>query len=226
MSMIALRNVTKTYRVSKEVAVTAVHGVSLNVDRGEFVIITGRSGSGKTTLLNLAAGLARPTSGDVLLNDTNLWRLSDREQSLLRNQKLGFVFQFPSLLPSLNVLENVVLPRTFGVNHTGHDPHERATQLLGMVGLSDKLAAYPRQLSAGQQQRVVIARALINEPEVILADEPTSNLDEQTEQEIMNLFRDIHRQTGVTIVVVTHTSQLVSYGTRAIQMAGGLIVHQ
>ena len=95
-----------------------------------------------------------------------------------------------------------------------------------MVGLSDKLAAYPRQLSAGQQQRVVIARALINEPEVILADEPTSNLDEQTEQEIMNLFRDIHRQTGVTIVVVTHTSQLVSYGTRAIQMAGGLIVHQ
>ena len=128
MSMIALRNVTKTYRVSKEVAVMAVHGINLNVNKGEFVIITGRSGSGKTTLLNLAAGLARPTSGDVLLNDTNLWRLSDREQSLLRNQKLGFVFQFPSLLPSLNVLENVVLPRTFGVNHTGHDPYERATQ--------------------------------------------------------------------------------------------------
>jgi ABC-type lipoprotein export system ATPase subunit len=116
----------------------------------------------------------------------------------------------------------VILPRTFGVNHTGHAPHERAAQLLEMVGLSDKLAAYPRQLSAGQQQRVVIARALINEPKVILADEPTSNLDEQTEQEIMSLFRDIHRQAGVTIVVVTHTSQLVSYGTRAIQMANGV----
>ncbi len=224
MSMIALRDVTKTYRVSKEVTVTAVHGINLNVEKGEFVIITGRSGSGKTTLLNLAAGLARPTSGEVLLNDTNLWRLSDREQSLLRNQKLGFVFQFPSLLPALNVLDNVALPRTFGVNHTGRDPYARATQLVEMVGLSDKLAAYPRQLSAGQQQRVVIARALINEPEVILADEPTSNLDEQTEQDIMNLFRDIHRQTGVTIVVVTHTSQLVSFGTRAIQMANGVIV--
>jgi len=226
MNMIALRDVTKTYQVGKEVTVTAVRGVSLNVERGEFVIITGRSGSGKTTLLNLAAGLARPTSGQVLLEGVDLWSLSDRQQSLLRNQKIGFVFQFPSLLPSLNVLENVVLPRTFGANHTGHDPYERAAQLLEMVGLSDKLATYPRQLSAGQQQRVVIARALINEPEVILADEPTSNLDEQTEQEIMNLFHDIHRQTGVTIVVVTHTSQLVSYGTRAVEMAAGLIVNR
>ena len=221
--MIALRDVTKTYKVGKEITVTAVRGVSLNVERGEFVIITGRSGSGKTTLLNLAAGLARPTSGEVLLNDTNLWQLSDREQSLLRNQKIGFVFQFPSLLPSLNVLENVVLPRTFGANHTGHDPHERAAQLLEMVGLSDKLAAYPRQLSAGQQQRVVIARALISQPEILLADEPTSNLDEQTEREIMDLFRDIHARTGVTIVMVTHTTQLVDYGMRAVEMASGVI---
>ena len=223
--MIALRDVTKTYQVSKEVAVTAVRGVSLNVERSEFVIITGRSGSGKTTLLNLAAGLIRPTSGEVRLGDVNLWSLSDREQSLLRNQKIGFVFQFPSLLPSLTVSENVVLPTTFGTNHTGQSPHGRAAQLLDMVGLSDKLSAYPRQLSAGQQQRVVIARALISQPQVLLADEPTSNLDEQTEREIMNLFRDIHARTGVTIVLVTHTSQLVAYGTRAIEMAGGLIVH-
>jgi len=223
--MIALRDVTKTYKVSKEVAVTAVRGVNLEVAPGEFVIITGRSGSGKTTLLNLAAGLVKPTSGEVRLGDVNLWSLSDREQSLLRNQKIGFVFQFPSLLPALTVSENVALPTTFGTNHVGANPHARAAQLLEMVGLSDKLSVYPRQLSAGQQQRVVIARALIRQPQVLLADEPTSNLDEQTEREIMDLFRDIHARTGVTIVMVTHTTQLVSYGTRAIEMASGLIVH-
>jgi ABC-type lipoprotein export system ATPase subunit len=223
MNMIALRDVTKTYQVGKEITVTAVRGVSLNVERGEFVIITGRSGSGKTTLLNLAAGLARPTSGEVLLGDVNLWSLSDRELSLLRNRKIGFVFQFPSLLPSLTVLENVALPTMFGTNHRDQDPYERAAQLLDTVGLSDKLSAYPRQLSAGQQQRVVIARALISQPQVLLADEPTSNLDEQTEREIMDLFRDIHAKTGVTIIMVTHTTQLVSYGTRAIAMANGVI---
>ena len=221
--MIALCEVTKTYQVSKEVAVTAVRGVSLQVEPGEFVIITGRSGSGKTTLLNLAAGLVRPTSGQVRLGDVDLWSLSDREQSLLRNQKIGFVFQFPSLLPSLTVSQNVALPTTFGTNHTGPNPHARAAQLLDMVGLSDKLAVYPRQLSAGQQQRVVIARALIRQPQVLLADEPTSNLDEQTEREIMDLFRNIHARTGVTIVMVTHTTQLVDYGTRAIEMANGVI---
>jgi putative ABC transport system ATP-binding protein/lipoprotein-releasing system ATP-binding protein len=223
MNMIALRKVTKTYQVSKEVAVMAVRGVDLSVERGEFVIITGRSGSGKTTVLNLAAGLVRPTSGEVFLGDINLWSLTDRHQSLLRNQKIGFVFQFPSLLPSLTVLENVALPTIFGTNHKGQDPYVRAAELLDVVGLSDKLSAYPRQLSAGQQQRVVIARALISQPEVLLADEPTSNLDEQTEREIMNLFRDIHGKTSVTIVMVTHTTQLVSYGTRAIAMANGVI---
>jgi ABC-type lipoprotein export system ATPase subunit len=224
MNVIALRNVTKTYQVGKEVAVTAVRGVTLEVKQGEFVIITGRSGSGKTTLLNLAAGLVRPTSGEVLLEDVNLWSLTDREQSLLRNRKIGFVFQFPSLLPSLTVLENVALPTAFGTNHKQQATHERAVQLLDLVGLSDKLPVYPRQLSAGQQQRVVIARALICQPDALLADEPTSNLDEQTEREIMDLFRDIHTQTGITIVLVTHTSQLVAYGTRAVEMAGGAIV--
>jgi ABC-type lipoprotein export system ATPase subunit len=220
--MIALRDVTKTYTLGKDRSVEAVRGVSLEIERGEFVILTGRSGSGKTTLLNLVAGMTRPTAGQVLLEGTDLWGLSDREQSLLRNRKLGFVFQFPSLLPSLTALENVVLPTMFG-EQNGPDPYERATQLLGEVGLLDKLASYPRQLSAGQQQRVVVARALINSPELLLADEPTSDLDEQTEQEIMSLFREIHGRTGVTILLVTHTSQLVSYGTRALRMSGGLI---
>jgi ABC-type lipoprotein export system ATPase subunit len=221
--MITLRNVSKTYTLGKDRAVEAVRGVSLEIERGEFVIITGRSGSGKTTLLNLVAGMTRPTSGRVSLEGTDLWSLSDKQQSRLRNRQLGFVFQFPSLLPSLSALENVVLPTMFG-DQNGPEAYERATQLLGEVGLQDKLASYPRQLSAGQQQRVVIARALMNRPELLLADEPTSDLDEQTEQEVMELFREIHARTGVTIVLVTHTSQLVSYGTRALRMANGIVV--
>jgi lipoprotein-releasing system ATP-binding protein len=222
--MLQLRDVSKTYAPARQAPVSAVREVTLEVARGEFLIITGRSGSGKTTLLNLSGAMTRPTSGRVLLEDTDLWSLPDRQQSLLRNQKIGFVFQFPSLLPSLTVLENVALPAMFG-SGAGAASRQRAEELLDTVGLAAKLEAYPRQLSAGQQQRVVIARALINRPELLLADEPTSDLDEQTEQEIMALFKDVHVQTGVTILLVTHTSQLVSYGTRALQMAGGTIVN-
>jgi ABC-type lipoprotein export system ATPase subunit len=220
--MITLQEAKKTYTLGRDRSVEAVRGVSLEIQRGEFVIITGRSGSGKTTLLNLIAGMTRPTSGQVLLEGIDLWSLSDREQSQLRNRRLGFVFQFPSLLPALTAVENVVLPTMFGAQN-GPDPYERATQLLGEVGLEEKLASYPRQLSAGQQQRVVVARALMNGPELLLADEPTSDLDEQTEQEIMELFRGIHARTGVTILLVTHSSQLVSYGTRALRMANGVM---
>ena len=221
--MIALDQVTKIYTLKTKPAVPAVRGVSLNVERGEFVVITGRSGSGKTTLLNLIAGLTRPTSGQVLIDNVHLWSLSDQEQSLLRNRKMGFVFQFPSLLPALTALENVALPTLFGHTEGKRDANVRAAKLLEEVGLSDKLSAYPRHLSAGQQQRVVVARSLINQPELLLADEPTSNLDEQTEKEIMELLREIHVARGVTILMVTHTTQLVSYGTRAIEMAGGAI---
>jgi lipoprotein-releasing system ATP-binding protein len=222
--MIELHDVNKTYALGKNAPeVRAVRGVTLCIERGEFAIITGRSGSGKTTLLNLIAGLTRPTSGQVVLDSTDLWSLSDRDQSALRNQKIGFVFQFPSLLPALTTLENVVMPTMFGSEESRANAYVRATELLGEVGLAEKLNAYPRQLSAGQQQRVVVARSLINSPELLLADEPTSDLDEQTEQEIMELFGKIHRQTGVTIVMVTHTTQLVEYGTRSIQMANGLL---
>ncbi len=220
--MISVQNVSKIY-VTKSLTVPAVHNVSLEVDPGEFVVITGRSGSGKTTLLSLVAGLTRPTSGQVLLDDVAVWSLPDKEQSLLRNEKIGFVFQFPSLLPALTALENVMLPAMFGGKRNGH-VQERAGHLLEQVGLADKLRSYPRQLSGGQQQRVVIARALMNEPELLLADEPTSDLDEMTEREIMSLFRDIHQQTGVTVLLVTHSAELGQYGTRSIQMAGGEIV--
>jgi ABC-type lipoprotein export system ATPase subunit len=222
--MITLEEVTKVYPLGKQQSVTAVRGVSLEIARGEFVIITGRSGSGKTTLLNLASGLTQPTSGRVLWEGTDLWSLVDRKRSLLRNQKIGFVFQFPSLLPSLTVLENVTLPTIFSANGTKAGTPERARELLDTVGLASKLNVYPRQLSAGQQQRVVVARALFNQPEVLLADEPTSDLDERTEREIMDLFAGIHDQTGVTIVMVTHTTQLLSYGTRALRMSEGQVV--
>jgi ABC-type lipoprotein export system ATPase subunit len=223
--MIALEQVTKTYPLGKGSSVTAVNAASLEIVQGEFVLIVGRSGSGKTTLLNLAAGLTQPTSGKVLIAGTNLWDLTDGQQSFLRSQRIGFVFQFPSLLPTLTVLENVILPTVFASRQEAAQVQDRATGLLQKVGLVDKLAAYPRQLSAGQQQRVVIARALMNQPLMLLADEPTSNLDEKTELEIMDLFHDLHASMGLTIVMVTHMRQLVAYGTRAVEMANGQIVN-
>ena len=198
--------------------------VSLTIDNGEFVTIVGRSGSGKTTLLNLIAGLTHPTSGKVLLDDRELWELDDVQQSRMRSQYLGFVFQFPSLIPTLTVFENMILPAMFGKTPTNKlEVAKEALELLQRVGLVEKRDVYPRQMSAGQQQRVVIARALINHPKILLADEPTSNLDEKTELEIMELFRDLHQNLGFTIVMVTHIRQLVRYSTRTIEMSEGQI---
>jgi len=179
--MILLNQVNKTYHPRGNAAVAAVKDVNLQVESGEFVVITGRSGSGKTTLLNLVAGLAQPSSGQVRFDGVDVWSLSDRAQAFLRNQRMGFVFQFPSLLQSLTTLENVLLPAMFAGRDGKKPLRERAVQLLEEVGLADKLSFYPRQLSAGQQQRVVVARSLVNQPELLLADEPTSNLDEQSE---------------------------------------------
>jgi putative ABC transport system ATP-binding protein/lipoprotein-releasing system ATP-binding protein len=222
--MICLNEISKTYAISQDNKIPAVRSASLEIQDGEFVIITGRSGSGKTTLLNLIAGLTPPTSGKVVLDGIDLWSIPDHQQSLMRNQKIGFIFQFPSLLPSLTAIENVALPSIFNPNGGRRGFEERALELMAAMGLEDKIHAMPRQLSAGQQQRIVVARALFNQPEYLLADEPTSDLDEQTETEIMNLFQEIHRQRAITIVLVTHSSQLVSYGTRSIRMAEGRIV--
>jgi ABC-type lipoprotein export system ATPase subunit len=227
--MIVFDQVTKIYPLSKGNAVSALNGISFEISKGEFVILCGRSGSGKTTLLNLAAGLTKPTSGSVSLNGTPLWDLTDTQQSRLRSQKIGFVFQFPSLLPSLTAYDNVILPTVFRSKRevrSGINLHDEVVHLLHKVGLEEKQNAYPRELSAGQQQRVVIARALMNCPEVLLADEPTSNLDEKTELEIMDLFRDLHADLGITIMMVTHMRQLVSYGTRAIELSDGQIVNR
>jgi ABC-type lipoprotein export system ATPase subunit len=223
--LIELHDVSKVYEMGRrKPAVVAVSDIDLSVNEGEFAVITGRSGSGKTTLLNLVSGLTRPTTGQVLLDRTEVWRLPDVQQSQLRNRKIGFIFQFPSLMPSLTALENVILPTMAEPDPDPAATRRRAAELLVEVALADKLEAYPRQLSAGQQQRVVIARALINHPGLLLADEPTSDLDEQTEDEIMGLFQSIYRSRGITILLVTHASELVRYGTRSVRMAGGQIV--
>jgi putative ABC transport system ATP-binding protein len=221
--MIRIEAATKTYAPRSGAEITALRNVDLEVARGEFMVITGRSGAGKTTLLNLVAGLTRPTSGRVLWNGADLWALADAQRSALRNRQIGFVFQFPSLLPSLTVLENVVLPTAFGPDRRSPAISERAAKLLQRVGLADRRHAYPRQLSAGQQQRVVIARALINRPQVLLADEPTSNLDAETEREIMDLFGEIQAPGELTVLMVTHAPHLVPQASRVIEMAGGVL---
>jgi ABC-type lipoprotein export system ATPase subunit len=221
--MISLRNVSRTFQL-KDRRVEAVKNVSLEIDRGEFVIISGRSGCGKSTLLNLVAGMVRPTSGEVVLGEVEVWKLPDKQQADFRNQKIGFVFQFNSLIPTLTVLENVLLPTIFGSGDQRLSARDRALTLLSDVGLSDKINDHPNQLSGGQQQRAAIARALINQPEVLLADEPTSNLDVRTEAEIMELIKALHTRTGLTILMVTHEPELIEFGTRSVFMNAGQIV--
>jgi ABC-type lipoprotein export system ATPase subunit len=217
-----LTGVTKAFPArSGAAAVTAVDSVDLAIRRSDLVAITGRSGSGKTTLLNAAAGLTRPTSGKVVADGIDLWTLSDSARSRLRNAKVGFVFQFPSLIPNLSVLENVLLPVTLGRRSTEPRDSERALQLLETVGIADKTRSRPTQLSAGQQQRAVIARALILSASILVADEPTSSLDEQTEAEIMALFERLNAVDGVTILMVTHDSALAGRCPRHLHMEAG-----
>jgi putative ABC transport system ATP-binding protein/lipoprotein-releasing system ATP-binding protein len=203
--MITLKEITKVYR-SGEIAVRAVDGVNLNVDVGEMVIIVGRSGSGKTTLLSLIGGLTRPTAGSVSIDGVEMESLGDKDLSAIRNKKIGFIFQFASLIPTLNTIDNVRLPMIFGEERqTDYEQH--AKELLEKVGLSEKIMSYPSQLSGGEQRRVAIARSLMNTPEIILADEPTGDLDEETEKDIMQLFREINND-GTTLLIVTHSSDL------------------
>jgi len=221
--MIELRQVTKTYsrgRGDRQMMVKAVQQIDLKVTAGEFLVITGRSGCGKTTLLNLVAGLARPSSGEVRVDGVHVWTMKDEELSALRSQKMGFIFQVPSLIPALNVLDNVAVPTLFAPREKRQDAYLRAERALESVGLLDRRDAFPRHLSAGEEKRVVIARALMNNPPILLADEPTANLDELTEKEVMALLQGIHGE-GRTILLVTHHPGLIGYGTRHLAMSDG-----
>ena len=218
--MLSFSNVTKEYRLDENNTISPVRNVSLEIEDGEFIVIAGRSGTGKTTLLNLAAGMVRPTSGQVMIDHLDLGEMTDRQLSSLRSQKMGFVFQFPSLLPPLTVKDNVSLPSIFTDGNASKAADERAVRLLDTLGLASKADVYPRQLSAGEQKRVVIARSLINQPRLILADEPTSDLDNQTEKEVMGILRDIN-SSGVTFIIVTHSLELIAFATRAFEMDNG-----
>jgi len=219
--MLTFHNVTKEFRLDAETTITPVQDVTLKVEPGELIVIVGRSGTGKTTLLNLAAGLIRPTSGRVTIDDLDLAQLTDKQVSSLRSHKIGFIFQFPSLLPSLTVKDNVSLPAIFtGRRKASEAAADRAAKLIDTLGLADKMNVFPKQLSAGEQKRVVIARSLINQPQLILADEPTSDLDSRTEHEVMTILRDINFN-GVTFLIVTHSLELIPFATRAFEMEKG-----
>ena len=218
--MLAFENVTKEYKLDDHTTITPVKGVDLKIEQGELIVIVGRSGTGKTTLLNLAAGLVKPAEGKVLIDSIDLAGMTDRQISAFRSQKMGFVFQFPSLLPALTVKENIKLPAIFANGSGPKMPEKRVKELLGMLGLESKSDVYPRQLSAGEQKRVVIARSLLNQPQIILADEPTSDLDNRTEKEVMSTLRDINK-LGVTFLMVTHSPDLISFASRAFEMELG-----
>jgi ABC-type lipoprotein export system ATPase subunit len=215
--VIYLENVSKHFRQGGAL-VRAVDEVSLEIFSGDFLVLTGRSGSGKTTLLSLIGGLTTPTAGRVHLFGRDLARLDDATLSALRAERLGFVFQFASLLPTLTALDNVRLPGLFASR-----PVTTATtlELLGWVGLADKAHCYPSALSGGQLARVALARALANRPALLLADEPTGNLDVDTEREIFSLLHELNRAHGVTILLVTHNPELACYGNRRLRMDSG-----
>src|SRR3989449_3252896 len=220
--IIKLENFSKTYYTG-EVEVHAVRSVSLEVQPGEFVAIMGASGSGKSTMMNTIGCLDRPTSGRYLLDGVDVGELSRDELADLRNQKIGFVFQGFNLLARTSAFENVELPMLYsrpGIR--GREQQERAEKALDLVGLGDRLDHHPSQLSGGQQQRVAIARALVNQPKLLLADEPTGNLDTHTSIEIMGIFQDLNRR-GMTVVMVTHELDIARYCRRVVVMRDGLI---
>ena len=221
-AIVRLHDVHKTYHTG-EVEVHAVRGVSLEIARGEFVAVMGSSGSGKSTLMNLLGCLDRPTTGRYLLDGFDVSGLDRDQLADVRNRKIGFVFQSFNLLPRTSALENVELPLLYGEHRlTNAQLREKAGKVLAAVGLTGREDHHPSQLSGGQQQRVAIARALINDPEIVLADEPTGNLDSRTSIEIMDIFQKLNER-GITIVMVTHEADISSYARRNIVMRDGLV---
>ncbi len=221
--IVRLIDVHKIYR-SGEMEVPAVRGVSLEIKRGEFVALMGSSGSGKSTLMNILGCLDRATSGRYILGDADVSNLNRDQLADIRNRKIGFIFQSFNLLPRTSARENVELPLLYGAHRlTNAQLRERADRVLGSVGLAGREDHYPGQLSGGQQQRVATARALVNNPEIVLADEPTGNLDSRTSIEIMGIFQELNDR-GITIIMVTHEQDIAAYARRNVIMRDGMIV--
>lgn len=226
MSLIRLQDIYKTYYLG-EIDVPVLRGVSLSIEQGEMVALMGASGSGKTTLMNIVGCLDRPSSGRYWLDGVDMSQSSANDRARARNDKIGFVFQNFNLLPRTSAVDNVTMPLEYA--HDGISTHEgrtRAKGLLERLGLADRFANEPSQLSGGQQQRVAIARSLINNPSLLLADEPTGALDSHTGDETMRLFQQLNREQGITIVIVTHDAHVAQYAGRAIHIRDGLIEHE
>src|SRR5689334_24369722 len=223
-TVISVRNLVKTYVVG-EVEVKALRGVTLDVPRGEFLAVNGTSGSGKSTFMHIVGCLDRPTSGQYFLDGQDVSRMSKDALAAVRNKKIGFVFQGFNLLARTSALDNVELPLLYGGNTLKTaERHRRAKQMLEAVGLGERFDHHPNQLSGGQQQRVAIARALINNPSIILADEPTGNLDTRTSIEVMGLFQRLNVERGITVLLITHEPDIAEYGTRIVSFRDGLVV--
>ncbi|MCS3924879.1 ABC transporter ATP-binding protein [Methanosalsum natronophilum] len=218
--IIDAENICKNYQIG-DMEVQILKNVNIRVRKGEFLAIMGPSGSGKSTLMNILGILDRPTCGTFNIMGRDIFRATDKELALIRGLEIGFVFQNFNLVPRLNSIQNVELP-TFANKKEGVDPENRATELLGLVGLSDRMYHKPNELSGGQSQRVAIARALINKPSLILADEPTGNLDTKTGQEILDIFTNLHNE-GSTIVMITHDPEIAEYADRIVYLRDGVI---
>ncbi|MFO0912360.1 MAG: ABC transporter ATP-binding protein [Pirellulales bacterium] len=223
MALIELRDVRKTYRLG-EVEVRALAGVTLDIEQGEYVALVGPSGSGKSTLMNTLGCLDRPTSGSYKLDGEEVVTMSLDERARLRNRRIGFVFQNFNLLARTSAVENVELPLMYSQGLTARQRRQRAIELLETVGLSNRLDHHPGQLSGGQQQRVAIARALVNRPSILMADEPTGNLDTRTSEEIIQLVRQLNEQERITVVLVTHSPEIAENARRTITLRDGVVV--
>ena len=222
--LIQLKDITKVYRIGGEMEVPVLKGISLQIEQGEYVALMGESGSGKSTLMNILGCLDRPSGGEYLFEGKDISRATNDERAMLRNKKIGFVFQNFNLLPRTSALENVIRPLTDTANNLSmRERLERGRAMLEKVGLKDRMKHHPSQLSGGQQQRVAIARALINNPPVLFADEPTGNLDSQTSIEVMNMFTELNRQEKITIILVTHSQEIADCAKRVIRLADGMI---
>lgn len=221
-NIIKMVNLTKTYKIG-EVEVHAIKSVNLSIDEGEFVAIMGASGSGKSTLMNLIGCLDTPTSGEYYLDGVNTGTLLKNDYAKIRNEKIGFVFQGFNLLSRTTALENAELPLMYDRSHRIKNPNKKAIEVLERVGLGERIHHEPNQLSGGQQQRVAIARALVNEPSLILADEPTGNLDSKMSVEIFSLFQKLNNE-GITIVLVTHERDFAQFASRIIEIKDGVTV--
>ena len=223
-TVIATRDLVKTYVVGDH-QVKALRGINLEVQRGEFISVTGASGSGKSTFMHIIGCLDRPTSGHYFLDGQDVSTMTKNDLAGVRNKKIGFVFQGFNLLSRTTALDNVELPLLYGGSTLKtKERHQRAKDMLASVGLAERITHYPNQLSGGQQQRVAIARALVNNPSILLADEPTGNLDSRTSIEVMGLFQRLNIEHGITIVLITHEMDIAEYGTRTVAFRDGRVV--